>query len=50
MDDKMWPSELFVNVAIELNEDEVGDEHVDGVFGESIIKTQEGGTRYIVWH
>ena len=30
----MGPSEVFVNVAIEVNEEEVGDKQVDEVLGE----------------
>jgi hypothetical protein len=41
MDDKLWPSKLFVNVVTELNEEEVGDEHVEGVLGERIIKVKK---------
>ena len=48
MDDQMGPSEVSVNAATKVNKEEVGDEHVEEVFGGRIIETQEGVTQYIV--
>ena len=54
MDDKMGPSEVFVNIAVEvhdindINENEVANEHVEEVLGERITKSQEGGTQCTV--
>lgn len=44
MNDKMGPTKMLVIAAIEVNEEEVGDEHVEEVLGEGIIETQEDGT------
>jgi hypothetical protein len=40
----MRPSKVLVTAVIEVNEEEVGDEHVEEMLGEGIIETQEGGT------
>ena len=44
----MGPCEVSVNAATKVNKEEVGDEHVEKVFGGRIIETQEGVTQYIV--
>jgi hypothetical protein len=43
----MRPSKVLVTAVIEVNEEQVGDEHVEEVLGEGIIETQEGGTWYM---
>ena len=45
MTDKMRPNEVFVNVPDVVNEEEVGDEHVEDVIGERVPQTQIGGLR-----
>ena len=48
MDDKMGPSEVFVNAPDMANEEEVGDEHVEEVLGERVPQTQRDGIQYMV--
>ena len=38
---------MFVN-AIEVNEEEVGNEHADDMLGKRITETQESGTQFMM--
>lgn len=41
MVDEMWPNEVFVNVATNVDEEEVDKAHVEEVLEERITETQE---------